>query len=399
MKNLNNFKIFNKKVLFRADLNLPMNNGKVSDFSRINQIKSSIKKLLKQKNKIFIITHFGRPKGKYNKKYSIKFLCNILEKELEVNKILFFNSLLEKSISERINNVNFGEICLFENIRFYPEEENNDENFAKLISSFFDVYVNDAFSASHRKHTSIYGISKYLPAVAGDGLVEEIQKINSFLHKPKKPNIAIIGGSKISTKIHLLNNLIKLFDVIVLGGAMANTFLYSNNINIGNSVVEKNLCQTAKEIQIKATDNNCKLILPIDVVCAKSFIDKNSIRHCKINNVLSDQIIYDIGEKTTYLIKKEILKSRMILWNGPLGAFEKKPFDQSTNEVAHIIKNYCVSLKISSIAGGGDTISAIKNAKAEDGFTHISTAGGAFLEWLEGYESPGILALKENLVS
>ncbi|PPR50141.1 MAG: Phosphoglycerate kinase [Alphaproteobacteria bacterium MarineAlpha5_Bin5] len=398
MKNLENFSINYKKVLFRADLNVPVIDGKISDFSRILAVNQSIQKLLNQNNKIFIITHFGRPKGEVNKKYSIKFLIPFLEEIYRVKKIFFLENLNSKSIIKKLDELNFGDICLVENIRFYPEEEKLDLNFAKKISNHFDVFVNDAFSASHRNHTSISGITKFLPGVAGDHLLKEIHNIDIFLKNVKKPNIAIIGGSKVSTKIKLLNNLIELFSTIVIGGAMANTFLLSNNYQLGNSLVEKELTNIAKDIQSKANKFNCKLILPIDVMCSNNVSDKINIRTCNVNKVLKNHMILDLGEKTTNFICNEILKSKMLLWNGPLGAFEHKPFDISTMKIAHTINKYSKSLNIDALAGGGDTVSAITSANAEEGFKYISNAGGAFLEWLEGNESPGIKALKDKKI-
>ena len=399
MKTINNSSLNKKIILFRADLNVPVKGGKVIDNSRIESSKSSIKKLLNSKNKIFILAHFGRPKGRINKTYSLKFICPLLEKEFQVNKVHFLETLDDLAISNKIKEMEFGEICLIENIRFYSEEEKNNYNFAKEISKHFNVFVNDAFSASHRSHASIIGFTNFLPAIAGDSLIEEVKQINNFLSNPKKPNLAIIGGSKVSTKIDLLNNLVELFDTIIIGGAMANTFLYANNIEVGMSLFEKNFNENIKKILLKAKNFNCKIILPVDVVCSKEITDKINVRHCSINNVLNDQMILDIGENTVQIIKKEILKCKMLLWNGPLGAFEHKPFEMSSVEVANIINKYSVELEISSIAGGGDTISLIKLAKAEKGFEYISKAGGAFLEWLEGKESPGIKALKENKVN
>ena len=399
MKNLNNYSINKKKVIFRADLNIPLINGKITDNSRIEAIKSSIKKLLKQQNKIFILSHFGRPKDNDKNKYSLQFILPTLQKEFGVNKVYFLDNLDEKSILRKIEEMSFGEICLIENIRFYPEEEKNDQDFVKKISKKFDLFVNDAFSVSHRDHASVVGFAKYLPAIAGDSLIEEIKNIDVFLNNPKKPNLAIIGGSKISSKIDLLNNLIELFDTIVVGGAMANTFLYANKVDIGISFVEKDLLKNVRAIQTKASKYKCKLILPVDAVCSKKLTDNINIRCCEINNVLQDHMILDVGEKTTKIIKDEILKSQMIIWNGPLGAFEYTPFDQSSVEIANTIKKYSKDFKITSLAGGGDTISLIKSARAEDGFTYISKAGGAFLEWLEGKESPGVRALKENTLA
>ena len=295
-----------------------------------------------------------------------------------------------------INKMNLGEICLFENIRFHPGEESNDLDFIQEICRSFDVYVNDAFSASHRNHASIVGAPQYLPSLAGESLLEEIKNIDSFVNEPKKPNVAIIGGSKISTKIDLLHNLTEFFDTIVIGGAMANTFLNAQNIDIGNSLCEKDLSTTALSIMEKADNLNCKIVLPLDVVCADNINDQSSIRRCDIKNILPNQMVLDVGNKTSKIIAEIILRARMVLWNGPLGAFEYKPFEQSSVEVANVIKNNAKILNITTLAGGGDTISAIKMAKAEEGFSYISKAGGAFLEWLEGKESPGVTALKEN---
>lgn len=395
MKNLRNYKITNKKVLFRADLNIPVIEGVIKDTSRILVIKSSIKKLISNNNKIFILSHFGRPKGKFDEKLSLRFILSSLKEIFEIKKIHFLKKLDEENIKLTFDKMHKGEVCLIENIRFKKEEEKLNLIFAKSISALFDVYVNDAFSASHRNHTSITGFAKFIPAVAGDHLVKEIKNINFFLENSKKPNIAIIGGAKISTKIQLLNKLIHQFNTIVIGGAMANTFLLANNINIGKSLIEEKLVTEAKKIQINAKKLNCKILLPVDVVCGKNIKDNKPILS-SIDQVPSDSMILDIGENTLKIINEEIINSKTLLWNGPLGAFEYKPYDKATNEIAHIIKLNSKKLSIDALAGGGDTISAIKNANAKDGFMYISNAGGAFLEWLEGNESPGVIALKEN---
>ena len=395
MKNLENYKIKNKKVLLRADLNVPVVDGFITDNSRIYAIKSSIKKLIFNNNKIFILAHFGRPNGKVVEKFSLNFIISSLKEILEIDKIYFLNNLDEEIVSETIESMQKGEVCLIENIRFQKEEEKIDLEFAKKISKLFDVYVNDAFSASHRNHTSITGFAKFIPAVAGDHLVSEIKNINAFLENSKKPNLAIIGGSKISTKIYLLNNLIEQFSAIAIGGAMANTFLLANKISVGKSLVEENLVNEAINIQKKAKNLNCKLILPVDAVCGKNIQDKNPVDY-NIDYIPQHSMILDIGKTTTKIINNHIINSKMILWNGPLGAFENKPYDKATNEVANTIKSNSKKISVHALAGGGDTISAIKNANAEDGFTYISNAGGAFLEWLEGKQSPGIIALKKN---
>ena len=387
MKNLNNYKIENKKILFRADLNVPYVDGIITDNSRIEAIKSSIEKLIYNKNKIFLMAHFGRPRGEIVDKYSLNFILPSLKKILNLDKVFFLHNFDHDSVRKTVNEMKVGSLCLIENIRFLKEEEDIDLNFAKKMSSLFDVYVNDAFSASHRSHTSITGFPKFLPAVAGDHMIKEIDSINSFLNNAKKPNMAIVGGSKISTKIPLLNNLIEQFSVVAIGGAMANTFLLANNYNLGKSLIEKDLIQEAKNIQLKANQLNCELILPIDVLCGKNIHDTYP-KHRKIDEVLPEEMILDIGDESTQNINNKIINSKMVLWNGPVGAFEFKPYDKATNAIANIIKINSKKLNINTLAGGGDTVSAIKNTNAEDGFDYISNAGGAFLEWLEGDESP-----------
>ena len=314
---------------------------------------------------------------------------------MELDKIFFLDNLENESIQNTINKMSQGDVCLIENIRFYSEEQKNDLNFVKKISKNFDVYINDAFSVSHRNHASIVGFPQYLPSYAGYSLIEEIKNIDLFMNNSKKPNLAIIGGSKISTKIDLLYNLIEKCDVIAIGGAMANTFLYAKGIDVGISLYEKNLTKTVLSILEKAKKIDCKILLPLDVVCANNLYDKINIRQSDVNNVISNQMVLDIGDRTIKEISSYILKSKAVLWNGPLGAFEYIPYEKSSIEIANVIKKN-TKFGISTIAGGGDTISVIKMAKAQDGFSYISKAGGAFLEWLEGKSSPGVDALKNN---
>ena len=398
MKNLKNYNLENKKILFRADLNVPVLDGVITDTSRIKVIKSSIDKLISNKNKIFLISHFGRPQGEVVNKYSLNFIIPSLKKIFNLDKVFFLESLNYNSIEKKNNEMQGGNLCLLENIRFFKEEESLNLNFAKNFCSLFDVYVNDAFSASHRNHTSITGFPKFLPAIAGDHMIQEIESINSFLKKKKKPNMAIVGGSKVSTKIQLLNNLIDQFSVVAIGGAMANTFLLANGNKVGNSLVEEGLIEEAKKIKSKAKKLNCELILPEDILCGKNIHDTNP-KHRKINEILSDEMILDIGEETTNLINNKIINSKMVLWNGPVGAFEFKPYDRATIAIAKVIKLNAKKFNIDTLAGGGDTVLAINKANAEEGFNYISNAGGAFLEWLEGNESPGVAALRNNNVS
>ncbi len=396
MKTINNCPIKNKNVVIRVDLNVPVVDGLITDKSRITSIKSTISKIIAGNNKIFLISHFGRPNGKYNEKLSLKFICDVLKTELQVNKIYFINSLEEKEIKKIQVKIKKNEICLIDNIRFYKEEETNDLEFSKKLSKCFDVYINEAFSASHRSHASIVGLTKFLPSLAGDIFINEVENLNSFLNSSAKIKTAIIGGSKISTKTILLNNLIKYFDNINICGAMSNTFLLAKGFKIGNSIIEEDHIETANNILLKAKKFNCNIFLPIDFVCSKELKDNVNINHYDIGNILSDEMILDIGDKTIKQIINNLLISNMILWNGPVGAFEYKPFDQGTNKLLNEIKYNKKFLNKLILAGGGDTVAAIKMANAQNNFSYISNAGGAFLEWLEGNESPGAIALKNN---
>ena len=396
MKTLHNFSVEKKNVLLRVDLNVPVKDGIIIDKTRLYSIKSTIDKLIFRKNKIFLLSHFGRPKGKYNSKYSLKFLLDSLKEALSVEQIYFLDSCIGKEVGIQKKLMRPGEICLLENIRFYKEEEQNDINFSKELAKNFDVYINDAFSASHRDHASIVGITAHLPSLAGINIVKEIYYLNKFLSNLKKPATAIIGGSKISTKIKLLNNLVEIFDTIIIGGAMANTFLLSKGFDLGTSLVEKNLVIEAKNILAKSSDYNTEIILPVDLICSKSIENTANVKLVDVKNVPFDQMALDVGTKTVNLIRLAVLKSNMILWNGPLGVYEYKPFNYGTDEIAKIIINETHKSEIITLVGGGDTIAAIKKAKVEKNFTYISTAGGAFLEWLEGNESPGVKALKKN---
>ncbi len=396
MKELRNLNFINKRIIVRVDLNVPVFKDKITDHSRIYAILPTLEKLIKNKNKVFLIAHFGRPKGQVNKKYSIEFLCEELKKILNLNTIYFLGSCEKKIIETKISEMKFGEICLLENIRFNMEEEKNDLKFSQQLSASFDIFINDAFSASHRNHASITGITNYLPSYAGISFSKEIEHLDKFLENSNKPNLAIIGGSKVSTKIKVLENLVELFDSIVIGGAMANTFLLSNNYKVGSSLVENDFVDLSKDIQKKAEINNCKIILPIDVVCSKNLEDRESVETYSINKIPNNQMILDVGEQSTKLISDEILKSKSVLWNGPLGAFEYSPFDKSTISVANIIQNFSEKFQLVALAGGGDTLAAIKKAEANEAFKYLSTAGGAFLEWLEGNKSPGFIALRDN---
>ena len=379
-----------KKVLLRVDLNVPMKNGSVTETSRIEKILPTIKLLIKKKAKIIILSHIGRPKGKVMNGMSLepisKKLSQYLNKEVLFNK----NKINENTISE-INKVPNGSIMMLENIRFNEGEETNDKEFSKKISTLGDIYVNDAFSCSHRAHASIDGITKYLPSYFGLQITKEINALKRITSEIKKPVTLIIGGSKISTKIKIIKNLIKKFDNVIIVGGMANTMLKHTGSNIGKSIYETNCENLIKEILEKSKSYNCQITCPIDVVVAKNLDGPG--KNKDIKEIEADDIILDIGSKTILSIKKIINNSNTVLWNGPAGYFENPNFENGTKKILEIIKEKSTKNKIFSVAGGGETVAAINKFNNLNSFTFVSTAGGAFLEFLEGKTLPGIKAL------
>ena len=380
-----------KKILLRLDLNVPIENGQITDANRIEKIIPTLKYLLEKKAKIIIISHVGRPKGKVNKDLSLKPICENLELKLKQKIKLIDKSLFDLKFEEISENFKSYEIIILENIRFYKEEEENDENFAKLISSFGNIYVNDAFSCSHRKHASVFSITKFLPSYSGLQMETEVNSLKKITENIEKPITCIIGGSKISTKINIIKNLIKKFDNIVIVGGMANNILKYHSHNIGKSINEKNCNETISEIFSLSKTQNCKITYPIDVSVGKNMNDNSKIKN--IDEISDDEIILDIGPKTIELIENIIENSKTILWNGPAGYFENPNFAKGSKKIANKIAERNKTGKIFSVVGGGDTVAAINIFKLTKDFNFISTAGGAFLEFLEGKELPGIKAL------
>ena len=379
-----------KRILLRLDLNVPIVNGKIADTTRIDKILPTLKFLIKENSKVIILSHIGRPKGKIVKKLSLKPICEDLENKLD-QKV----KLITKNISE-ISNEDFfkndtDQIIMLENIRFYSEEEKNDPIFAKHLASLADIYVNDAFSCSHRAHASIHEIANLLPSYSGLQLDLEINALKKITSEIKKPITCIIGGSKISTKINVIKNLIPKFDNIIILGAMANNVIKYMGNNIGKSLQEDNSDLLIEEIFSLSKKKNCKIVYPEDVVVAKNFNGNPQIK--ELNEISLDEMILDIGPKTIEIVYDLIDKSNTILWNGPAGFFENDNFANGSIKIAEkIIKNN-KSNKIYSVAGGGDTVSLLNNLNAINNFNFVSTAGGAFLEYLEGKELPGIKAL------
>lgn len=378
-----------KKVILRLDLNVPLNNGEITDTTRIDKVLPTIEFLLKQNSKIIILSHVGRPKGKVIKDLSLKPILEDIEKKLN-EKI----NLIEKNIYEISKDLldNFSEkILLIENIRFYPEEERNDTNFAKHLASLGDIYVNDAFSCSHRAHTSVCEISKFLPSFSGLQLDLEIGALKKITSNIIKPVTCIIGGSKISTKINIIKNLISKFDNIVIVGAMANNLIEHNGYNIGKSLKEENVNSIVNDILSYSKEKSCNIVFPEDVVVANDLNGHPKIK--ELNQIELDEMILDIGPKTVESICNIIDNTKTILWNGPAGYFENPNFANGSAEIAKKIIEKNKENKIYSVVGGGDTVSLINSLNAVAEFNFVSTAGGAFLEYLEGKELPGISAL------
>tara|TARA_B100000989_G_scaffold212762_1_gene161661 strand:+ start:90 stop:1268 length:1179 start_codon:yes stop_codon:yes gene_type:complete len=382
--------LIRKKILLRLDLNVPLENGKISDTTRIDKILPTLNFLIKEKSKIIILSHVGRPKGKIVKELSLKPIGEDLRKKLNISVKLITENIYEiknKNFFEKFNE----EILILENIRFYAEEEKNDQKFAKHLASLGDIYVNDAFSCSHRAHASIQQISKYLPSYSGLQLDLEVAALNKITAEITKPITCIIGGSKISTKINIIKNLIPKLDNIIIVGGMANNFIEYFGYNIGKSIKEKNCNQLVAEIISLSKKKNCKIIYPEDVLVSQSLY--GSSKNKDLGQISSDEMILDIGPKTVDKILDIIDSSKTILWNGPAGYFENPNFANGSIKIAKkIIENNKLN-KIFSVVGGGDTVSLLNNLKVVSNFNFVSTAGGAFLEYLEGKKLPGITAL------
>ena len=389
MKKIEDFKdLYQKKVLVRLDLNVPLKNNQITDTTRIDKILPTLNFLIQQKSKIIIISHIGRPKGKTNSALSMAPVCEYLSKKLS-KKVDLLNQNLFEIKPEEIFDKGDDKIVFFENIRFYEQEEKNDEEFAKMLSKFGEIFVNDAFSCSHRAHASVDKIAKYLPSYCGLQMSTEIDALKKVTSDIDRPITCIIGGSKISTKISVIKNLIPKFENIVIVGGMANNFLEYSGHNIGKSLKEDNCNPIVEEILSLAKENKCNVLIPTDVSVGKNLEDSKTIK--RLSEIEEDDLILDIGPKTIQLICSLLENSKTVLWNGPLGYFENSNFAIGSIEIAKKIVD--LKDKIYSVAGGGDTIAVLNQAGAFKQLNFVSTAGGAFLEYLEGKEIPGIRAL------
>jgi len=382
-----------KVVLCRVDFNVPIKDGKVTDTTRIDRAMPTIEALSKAGAKVLLLAHFGRPKGKVDPSMSLEPIAKPLSKTLG-GPVDFVEDCIGEPVAKAVKKLLDGDVALLENTRFHPGEEKNDPDFAKALAEHGDFYVNDAFSAAHRAHASTEGIARLLPSAAGKAMEKELDYLKASLAEPERPMMAVVGGAKVSTKIELLLNLVGKADKLVVGGAMANTFLFAQGKSVGKSLCEPDLADTARDILSQAASKNCEIILPTDVVVAKE-LKENADREVKAADAVgADDMILDLGPETVNLIAEKIEGAKTLVWNGPLGAFETPPFDTATVEAARYAATRVKDHGLTAVAGGGDTVAALNHAHAADDFTYVSTAGGAFLEWLEGKTLPGVAALE-----
>ena len=391
-KTLNDYELKSKKVLVRADLNVPMDKGKISDTSRIERLVPTIRKIFESGGKPILLSHFGRPNGSYDEALSLKPLIPIMNKVLGF-PVKFSEDVIGAEALESANTLEDGEVLLMENTRFYPQEEANELSFSKSLSELGDIFCNDAFSASHRAHASTVGVAQFLPNCMGLLMQEELTTLKTVLTNPEKPVVAVVGGAKVSSKLDLLINLIHKVDHLVIGGGMANTFLYAQGNTVGKSLCERNMKETALKILKDAVDGDCQIHIPNDAVIASDFKANAKSSVIDIGKVPDDALILDIGPSTCNRIDDIFHECRTLIWNGPMGAFEVPPFDKGTNITTASAAKLTQSNQLISVAGGGDTVSALKKAGVLNDFSYVSLAGGAFLEWMEGKELPGIACL------
>jgi phosphoglycerate kinase len=391
-RTLDDVDVMGKRVLLRVDLNVPMENGRVADATRIERVLPTIREVSAKGGKAIILSHFGRPKGRDDKS-SLRPVAETLGKQLG-RPVAFANDCIGKEAAKAVKAMGNGDVLVLENTRFHGGEETNDPAFVKELAKNGDLYVNDAFSASHRAHASTEGLAHALPAYAGRALQAELEALAKGLEAPARPVLAVVGGAKVSSKIDLLQNLVGKVDALVIGGGMANTFLHAIDIGVGRSLAERDLAPVAQRIIDTARDTNCAIILPVDAVVASEFKAGAPHRTYGIDAIPGDGMILDVGSQSIERINAAISDAATLVWNGPLGAFELSPFDQGTVAAARHAAERTRAGRLVSVAGGGDTVAALNHAGVADRFTYVSTAGGAFLEWLEGKALPGVEALR-----
>jgi phosphoglycerate kinase len=390
-KTLDQLDVSGKTVLVRADLNVPMKDGKVTDATRIDRFAPTAVELAKKGAKVVVLSHFGRPKGR-DASQSLAPLLGDLSKACRM-PVAFGEDCIGDAAAKTIAGLKAGGIAMLENLRFHAAEEKNDPAFAKALAALGDIYVNDAFSCAHRAHASTEGIAHLLPAYAGRLMQAELDALGKALENPQRPLAAVVGGSKVSTKLELISNLLNRVDILAIGGGMANTFLFAKGVDVGRSLCERDMAETARRILADADAAGKHIVLPVDAVVAGALTDGANAQTVPIGRVPADQMILDIGPLSVAETLKIFDHAKTLVWNGPVGAFEFPPFDKGTVELAKGVASRSKAGKLLSVAGGGDTVAALIHAGVEDQFGYVSSAGGAFLEWLEGKELPGVAAL------
>jgi phosphoglycerate kinase len=392
-RTLDHVDLADKRVLLRVDLNVPVKDGKVTDATRIEAVVPTIREIADKGGKVILLAHFGRPKGAPDPQFSLAQVRPALATALD-RPVDFATDCIGPAAAAKVGQMSPGDVLLLENTRFHREEEKNEPGFVDALAALGDIYVNDAFSAAHRAHASTEGLARRLPAYAGRAMQKEIEALEQALGSPERPLVAVVGGAKVSTKIELLENLVAKVDALVIGGGMANTFLAAKGVAIGRSLNEPDHAETARRIMAAAEKAGCAIVLPVDAVVAAEFKEGAASRTVAIDAVPADQMILDIGPKSVEAVNAWFDKARTVVWNGPLGAFEVKPFDQATVAAARHAAALTRAGRLLSVAGGGDTVAALNLAGVTGDFSCVSTAGGAFLEWMEGKALPGVEALR-----
>jgi phosphoglycerate kinase len=394
-RTLDDADVSGKRVLLRVDLNVPTENGKVTDATRIERVASTITEIADKGGKVILLAHFGRPKGQRTEADSLKPVATAVAEVIK-RPVGFADDCIGEVAAAAIATMKNGDILLLENTRFYKGEEKNDPTIVEGLAKLGDIYVNDAFSAAHRAHASTEGVAHKLPAYAGRAMQAELEALTIALGQPVRPVAAIVGGAKVSTKLELLGNLIKKVDLLIIGGGMANTFLFAEGKAIGKSLCEKDMADTARKILEDAKSTNCRIVLPVDAVVAKEFKANPPIRVVEVDQVAEDEMILDIGPKSIGQVEELLGQIKTLVWNGPFGAFETPPFEAATFSIAKTAGFLTRDGKIKAVAGGGDTVAALNAAGVAGQFTYVSAAGGAFLEWMEGKALPGVEALRNK---
>ncbi|MFD1765706.1 phosphoglycerate kinase [Sphingorhabdus buctiana] len=384
-----------KRALVRVDLNVPMAEGRVTDLTRIHALAPTVNDLSAKGAKVLLLAHFGRPKGQKHSEMSVSMTLDALQEVLG-REIMFVPEIYGDVVAQSVSILSDGDVALLENSRFWAGEEKNDPDLAKAIAANGDIYVNDAFSAAHRAHVTTEGLAHLLPSYAGRSMEAELKALEAALGKPEHPVAAVVGGAKVSTKLDVLNNLVAKVDHLIIGGGMANTFLAARGINVGKSLCEHDLADTANAIMDAADAAGCTVHLPYDVVVAKEFRANPPVRTANVHEVAADEMILDVGPAAVEALADVLKTCRTLVWNGPMGAFEIEPFDAATVSLARTAAALTKEGSLVSVAGGGDTVAALAHAGVTQDFTFISTAGGAFLEWMEGKELPGVKALQTS---